>query len=204
VTVPAPALLLAAALAAPGSREAPALSRAERRIVRRVDSLSAGAESLLERVVDVNSGTMNFDGVREVGAIFRKELDALTAIAREAGAGGLIWARRGAGAWEGQGVKAVGGALLDALGGAEGDLLLAVAGSDRITSPALHAVRAALIRRPDARPLAAHAFAWIVDFPLFELDPDTGRYVPAHHPFTAPHPADAARLARARASAVSK
>ena len=77
MTVPAPALLLAAALAAPGSREAPALSRAERRIVRRVDSLSAGAESLLERVVDVNSGTMNFDGVREVGAIFRKELDAL-------------------------------------------------------------------------------------------------------------------------------
>jgi aspartyl-tRNA synthetase len=127
-------------------------------------------------------------------ALTRKELDALTAIAREAGAGGLIWARRGAGAWEGQGVKAVGGALLDALGGAEGDLLLAVAGSDRITSPALHAVRAALIRRPDARPLAAHAFAWIVDFPLFELDPDTGRYVPAHHPFTAPHPADAARL----------
>jgi aspartyl-tRNA synthetase len=127
-------------------------------------------------------------------ALTRKELDALTAIAREAGAGGLIWARRGAGAWEGQGVKAVGGALLDALGGVEGDLLLAVAGPDRITSPALHAVRAALIRRPDARPLVAHAFAWIVDFPLFELDPDTGRYVPAHHPFTAPHPADAARL----------
>ena len=36
----------------------------------------------------------------------------------------------------------------------------------------------------------AHAFAWIVDFPLFELDPETGRHVPAHHPFTAPHPAD--------------
>src|SRR5690349_21898682 len=127
-------------------------------------------------------------------ALSRKDIDALTAMAKEAGAGGLIWARRSSNAWEGQGVKAVGQALLDALGGSEGDLLLAVSGADTITSPALHAVRAALIRRPDARPISAHAFAWIVDFPLFELDPDTGRHVPAHHPFTAPHPADAARL----------
>ena len=29
-----------------------------------------------------------------------------------------------------------------------------------------------------------------MDFPLFELDPETGAHVPAHHPFTAPHPDD--------------
>jgi aspartyl-tRNA synthetase len=85
-------------------------------------------------------------------------------------------------------VKAVGHALLDALGAAEADLLLAVAGPDAITSPALHAVRATLTRRPEVRPARAHAFCWIVDFPLFELDPETGQHVPAHHPFTAPHP----------------
>jgi aspartyl-tRNA synthetase len=127
-------------------------------------------------------------------ALTRKELDALTAAVKEARAGGLIWARRAAAGWEGQGVKAVGQALLAALGGAEGDLLLAVAGPDAVTSPALHAVRAALTRRPEVRPSTAHAFVWIVDFPLFELDPETGRHVPAHHPFTAPHPADAAGL----------
>jgi aspartyl-tRNA synthetase len=33
-----------------------------------------------------------------------------------------------------------------------------------------------------------------VDFPLFELDPDSGQHVPAHHPFTAPHPEDIAHL----------
>ncbi len=82
-------------------------------------------------------------------ALTRKDLDGLTATAREARAGGLIWARRTAPGWEGQGVKAVGHRLLDALGGAEGDLLLAVAGADGITSPALHAVRSALMRRPD-------------------------------------------------------
>src|SRR6476469_7425944 len=127
-------------------------------------------------------------------ALTRKELDGLTAVAKEAKAGGLIWARRAAAGWEGQGVKAVGQELLTALGGAEGDTLLAVAGPDTVTSPALHAVRTALTRRPGIPATTAHAFVWIVDFPLFELEPETNRHVPAHHPFTAPHPADAGAL----------
>jgi len=35
---------------------------------------------------------------------------------------------------------------------------------------------------------------WIVDFPMFEYDVATGHWVPAHHPFTAPHEADMANL----------
>ncbi|MEP7175582.1 MAG: aspartate--tRNA ligase [Gemmatimonadales bacterium] len=131
------------------------------------------------------------------GASFtRKDIDALTAVAREAKAGGLIWARRTPAGWEGQGTKAVGAALLEALGGAEGDLLLAVVGPDAITSPALHAVRGAVAGRPDVHPVTAHAFVWITDFPLFERDAETGRHLPAHHPFTAPHPDDGEVLER--------
>ncbi len=63
-----------------------------------------------------------------------------------------------------------------------------------MTSPALHAVRSELIRRPEVEPTTAHAFCWIVDFPLFEKDPETGQFAPAHHPFTAPHPDDFDRL----------
>src|SRR5678815_2936444 len=110
------------------------------------------------------------------------------------GGAGLIRARRLAEGWEGQGVKAVGPATLAQIDAADGALLLAVSGPDNITSPALHAVRTELCRRPDARPLRAHAFAWVTDFPLFERDAETGAYVPAHHPFTAPHPDDAGRL----------
>jgi aspartyl-tRNA synthetase len=40
----------------------------------------------------------------------------------------------------------------------------------------------------------AHAFCWVVDFPLFEPDPATGQPVFAHHPFTSPHPDDVALL----------
>ncbi len=35
---------------------------------------------------------------------------------------------------------------------------------------------------------------WITDFPMFEYDAEIGKWMPAHHPFTAPHEADMANL----------
>ena len=49
----------------------------ERAIAAYVDAHNAEALALLERVVNINSGTQNFAGVREVGAIFRASLDRL-------------------------------------------------------------------------------------------------------------------------------
>jgi aspartyl-tRNA synthetase len=141
-----------------------------------------------------NGGRLRGILVNGASGLSRKDLDLLTAAAKEAKAGGLIWARRPGDGWEGQGVKAVGSTLLDRLGSREGDLLLAVAGPDSVTSPALHAVRTTLARRPGSKPETTHAFTWVVDFPLFEPDPESGRHVPAHHPFTAPHPADLGKL----------
>jgi glutamate carboxypeptidase len=53
------------------------LSTDERAIVAAIDASNDRAIALLERVVNINSGTMNFAGVRDVGAIYRTELDAL-------------------------------------------------------------------------------------------------------------------------------
>ncbi len=124
----------------------------------------------------------------------RKEIDGFAAAAKDAKAGGLIWAKRTEAGWEGQGVKAIGASALEKLGGAVGDLLLAVVGQDEVTSPALHAVRSAVVKRPGVPMLTAHAFCWVVDFPLFEHDAETGQHVPAHHPFTSPHADDFAFL----------
>ncbi len=57
--------------------QTPALTAPERRIAAAVDARNAQALALLERVVNINSGTMNFAGVRQVGDAFRAELDAL-------------------------------------------------------------------------------------------------------------------------------
>src|SRR5262245_39216488 len=53
------------------------LSSEERALAGHVDARNAEGLALLERVVNINSGTQNFEGVREVGRVFRAELDAL-------------------------------------------------------------------------------------------------------------------------------
>jgi glutamate carboxypeptidase len=63
------------ALAMPAA--AGSLSLVESAIVRHVDEHNGEGLALLERIVNINSGTMNFAGVREVGAVLGKELDAL-------------------------------------------------------------------------------------------------------------------------------
>jgi aspartyl-tRNA synthetase len=84
----------------------------------------------------------------------------------------------------------MGAGTLAGVDAAPGDLLLAAVGPDGLTSPVLHAVRMALIQRLAPAPLVQHAFCWVVVFPLFEADPETGEPVFVHHPFTSPHPDD--------------
>lgn len=57
--------------------QAGSLTADERAMVAFIDANNASAVSLLERAVNINSGTQNFEGVREVGRLFRAEFDAL-------------------------------------------------------------------------------------------------------------------------------
>ncbi|HSA57982.1 MAG TPA: aspartate--tRNA ligase [Gemmatimonadaceae bacterium] len=156
-------------------------------------SLAEDAAPFVREAID-RGGRLRGLRMTDAADASRKEIDGMAAAAKEAGAGGLIWAKRTEAGWEGQGVKALGGRTLDALGGVPGELLLAVVGPDAVTSSALHAVRTLLVRRPNVPRLTERAFCWIVDFPLFEVDPESGARVFAHHPFTSPHPGDLAHL----------
>jgi glutamate carboxypeptidase len=71
------ALLVSALAAASASPSRAALSEEERRIVANVDAGNADAVALLERLVNVNSGTMNHAGVRAVGRALADELEPL-------------------------------------------------------------------------------------------------------------------------------
>ncbi|WP_178987470.1 M20/M25/M40 family metallo-hydrolase [Winogradskyella schleiferi] len=51
--------------------------KAERKILKAVDKYSESAIELIKKSVNINSGTMNFEGVQEVGGLFKKELDKL-------------------------------------------------------------------------------------------------------------------------------
>jgi glutamate carboxypeptidase len=56
---------------------APKLDATERRVVVAAEAQNANVFALLEKLVNVNSGTMNLAGVREAGDLMRTELEAL-------------------------------------------------------------------------------------------------------------------------------
>src|SRR5437773_6369545 len=69
--------VLTALLALVAADAAAALTAAEQQIVAAVKERSVAALQFLERTVNVNSGTLNPEGVREVGRMFRAEFDQL-------------------------------------------------------------------------------------------------------------------------------
>lgn len=69
-----------------------------------------------------------------------------------------------------------------------GDVLLVVADPrDSVVFAALGALRLNLAKRLALIPENTYDLLWVTDFPLFEYDPDEGRYYAMHHPFTCPN-----------------
>jgi aspartyl-tRNA synthetase len=133
-------------------------------------------------------------------ALSRKDITELEEFAKTNGAKGLAWAKVAGGALDGGSSKFLSPeeqrALLAATGGKDGDLLLAVADSFEISAKALGAVRLAVGRRLKLVDPAALEFLWVVDFPLFEKNAQTGELTPAHHPFCKPKEAYEGQLER--------
>ena len=96
-------LMIAVLLAAPVASHSQALSPAERRIVSSVDANSPAGVSLLERLVNINSGTHNFAGVRAVADALAPEFQKLGFTTRWSD--GTSWSRAGhlIAEWKGNG-----------------------------------------------------------------------------------------------------
>jgi len=71
-----------------------------------------------------------------------------------------------------------------------GDLLLIVADNLGAANKALSELRMSLGRRLKLADPNLLAFAFVVDFPMFEWSQELGHWEPTHHPFTAPREAD--------------
>jgi aspartyl-tRNA synthetase len=84
--------------------------------------------------------------------------------------------------------KFLSSAELDALAGEPATTLLFAADGWEATSRVLGALRTHLGERLGLIDESAWAWAWIVEFPMFERDEDEGRWTAKHHPFTRPAP----------------
>jgi len=125
------------------------------------------------------------------GAEFsRKDIDAMTEIAKIYGAKGLAYIKvleEGASApilkfFSDEQIQT----LLDRVGGEAGDIIFFGADSFEVACNALGNVRLACADRFDLRDPNVLACCWVTDFPLFEFSEEEGRLVSAHHPFTSP------------------
>ena len=119
----------------------------------------------------------------------RKEIDKLTEYVRGIGAKGLAFVR-----WvedepscsfkkfmkEGELEN-----ILSTVGAEKGDVVLIVADKNEVTLPVLGALRLVVAKRLDIIP-DVFKFVWIVDFPFFEWDEESGEWIAMHHPFTMP------------------
>ncbi len=127
----------------------------------------------------------------------KKEHGQLEGLAKENGAKGLAWMALAAD--EGGEVRGPIGkffsieqkaALFDLLGAVPGDLLLFVSDEPAVVYAVQDALRREVAARLELTDPNQIAFAWIIDFPLFEWNADDKRWDPSHHLFTSPMPED--------------
>jgi aspartyl-tRNA synthetase len=126
------------------------------------------------------------------GTYSRKQIDELEALAKEEGAKGLAWMAIEPESGEVKGfitkffsVEQL-TELLALLEAEPGDLLLFASDEERVVHSVLGALRDEIAQRLGYKERNELAFAWIVDFPLFEEVLEDGHYAPSHHMFTSP------------------
>ena len=133
------------------------------------------------------------------GAYSRKTIDELTEHVKRYGAKGLVWLKVTESGLEGGSAKFFNDEesrkLIEIFNAGAGDIIFIVADAWRTTLTALGALRLELARREDLIPGDVDDILFVVDFPMFDdLNPATGKPVPAHHPFTSYNREDEALL----------
>ncbi|RME49610.1 MAG: aspartate--tRNA ligase, partial [Chloroflexi bacterium] len=118
----------------------------------------------------------------------RKQLDELTAEAREQGARGLVWMKVEEDGLRSPVAKYLSEEELRALrercAANNGDLLLLVADRPMVVAETLGHLRVLLGHRLGLASGDVLACAWVIDFPLLEWNEEEGRWQAMHHPFT--------------------
>ena len=124
----------------------------------------------------------------------RKFLDKWTDFVRNYGMGGLLWGKvKDDGSLSGPAAKAPTddanrAAMLAAMGAGPGDIVLIGAGDPDKVNPGLGKLRVHIAKERELIPAGVYKFCWVLDFPMFERDEESERWVAAHHPFTSPVP----------------
>lgn len=120
----------------------------------------------------------------------RKNISELEEIAKRYKAKGLIWFKYENNEFNGALARFITNdikdELINVLNLENNDLVVIVADEKEITNVSLGQLRVHLGKQLNLIDPNVFDFLWVVDWPLFEYDEETNRYVAAHHPFTSP------------------
>lgn len=128
-------------------------------------------------------------------SLTRKNIDEYTQFVGIYGAKGLAWMKVNESAKGIEGVQSpiakfltndVVNAILETTGATDGDLIFFGAGRKGTMSDAMGALRLKVGRDLELTDLNAWKPLWVIDFPMFEEDEETGSLSAMHHPFTSP------------------
>lgn len=123
-----------------------------------------------------------------LATLSRNEIDKLTEKVQSFGAKGLAWIKLKNG-FDSPIVKFFPEQILkelaEKIGAQQGDMLLFIADKKSITNEVMGRLRLEIAEMSRIK-REGFAFAWILDFPLFEWNEDERRFVSMHHPFTSP------------------
>ena len=119
-------------------------------------------------------------------AFSRSELQRLEEVAREWGAKGLAYLVNDGGEIRSQIAKFLSERELEAFRSEPGNTVLFAAGEEPIVARVLGGLRTHLGRELGLAEPGEENLSWVIDFPLFQHDEETGRWTFMHHPFTSP------------------
>jgi aspartyl-tRNA synthetase len=137
-----------------------------------------------------NGGQVKAIALPGCAAYSRRQVDELTALVKNYDAKGLATIALQQAGLKSSIAKFLSpdemAAIVERAGAQTGDLITIVADTPKTVAAALGALRNEMGRRLELADPDALAFAWIVDFPLFEWDDQASRWDAVHHPFTMP------------------
>ena len=136
-----------------------------------------------------NGGSVRAIVAKNAASVYtRKEIDKLTEFAKGIGAKGLAyvrWVDEPNASFKKFMTEEELSAIYERLGAEKGDVILIVADKNSTVLSTLGALRLTVAKRLEIIP-DEFRFLWIVDFPFFEKDEESGEWVAMHHPFTMP------------------
>ena len=168
-------------------------------LINMVDAVKDSDFKVFNQVIE-NGGVVKAINVKGYANIPRRECDSLVDFVGIYGAKGLAWMQiQEDGSVKSPIAKFFSEAhLANILATAQaeaGDLIMFIADKPAVVAQALGALRIEMAKRRNLIDNDALAFAWVVDFPMFEYDEEEKRYVAMHHPFTSPRDEDLPLLA---------